>query len=70
MEDYFVAFYENVCIYLEMKSETLNFALYLSVKFYIHLFFITWVFWMRISFHQNYLYLTFKYRMVTASIHI
>ena len=26
MEDYIAAFYENVCIYLQMKSETLNFA--------------------------------------------
>ena len=28
VEDYIAAFYENVCIYLKMKSETLNFARY------------------------------------------
>ena len=40
MEDYIAAFNKNVCtcIYLEMKSETLNFALYLSVEFCVHLF--------------------------------
>ena len=38
MEDSIEAFYENVCTYLEMKSETLNFARYLSVEFCIHLF--------------------------------
>ena len=38
MEDSFAAFYENGCNYLEMTSETLNFARYLSVEFCIHLF--------------------------------
>ena len=38
MEDYIAAFHENVCIYLEMKSKTLNFVRYLSVEFCIHLF--------------------------------
>ena len=31
MVDYIAALYANVCIYPGMKSETLNFALYLSV---------------------------------------
>ena len=38
MEDYIAAVYENVCIYLEIESETLNFARYSSVEFCIHLF--------------------------------
>ena len=38
MEDYIAVFYENVCIYLEIKSETLNFARYLSVELFFHLF--------------------------------
>ena len=32
MGDYIAAFYENVCNHLEMISETLNFARYLSVE--------------------------------------
>ena len=32
------AFYENVWIYFVMESETLNFARYLGVYFFIHLF--------------------------------
>ena len=39
MEYYITAYYENVCIYLKMKSEKLNVARYLSVEFCIHLFF-------------------------------
>ena len=31
MEDYIAAFYENVCIYFEMKSEMMNFARYLRI---------------------------------------
>ena len=38
MEVYIAAFDENVCIYLEMKSEILNFVRYVSVKFCINLF--------------------------------
>ena len=38
VEDYIAAFFENVCIYPEMKYEIVNFAPYLSVEFCIHLF--------------------------------
>ena len=38
MEDYIATFRENMCIYLEMKYETLDCARYLSVEFSTHLF--------------------------------
>ena len=43
MEDYIAAFYENVCIYLQMESETLNFVQYLGVAFVSTCFYIIWV---------------------------
>ena len=38
MVNYIAAFYENVWIYFVMESETLDFARYLGVYFFIHLF--------------------------------
>ena len=38
LENYIAAFYENVCIYPGLESETLNFARHLIVYFYITLF--------------------------------
>ena len=36
MEDYIAAFYENVYIYLEIKSQTLSIVRYLVVEFCNH----------------------------------
>ena len=38
MEVYIAVFFENLSIYLEMESETLNFVRYLSVElFFFHM---------------------------------